>query len=98
MVLFYLLQENININLHIIKMLKQFFCNRVRPTHPADWIFITLTLMMGALPFQLLNYECFTSCKFAFCMATLIPWPSNTRTARVYVCSYEKLVSICPNF
>ena len=47
MVLFNFLLQNISIKLHIIEMLKPFFCSWVKPTQLVDLIFLTSTLITG---------------------------------------------------
>ena len=49
MVLFYFLQQNICIGLHIIQILKHFFFNLVKPGQPADLSFSTLMLLIEAI-------------------------------------------------
>ena len=44
MVLFYLLQQNISIELHI-----NFLCCWMKPTQPSDLIFVTSILLMAAI-------------------------------------------------
>ena len=49
MVLSYRLQQNVSVEQHMIEMLKNFPCNWARLSqHPADLMFLTSTLLMGA--------------------------------------------------